>query len=227
MQRWQKETTETIMPINTKQKMSVAIATLLALEVGMFQPTEAKINTDSIKNFFNKIKSGISKANKVLTTIQNESPTAANSSAFGAVVQGASQLEQRLQQGDPAVLQTLQQLQSQYQNLEQLRQLAQAAGASIQDRVNYLNAYNNFRISVTTALTNSDSIMQAKALEYNNAKAENDALKNLSANADKGYAASQSVNPSTTAAGGSAEGAANEASGTGGVAQQQPILQAQ
>lgn len=173
--------------INTK----IFIATISVLGLGIFQQTEASSLKDKLSNLLSKAKTAVSTANNVLTTINNKSTTAANSAAFGTVLNNVSSLNDKLTL-DSGV-QDAQTLLQEYQQLEILRQTAQTQGATVQDKVNYLNAYNTFKQKVTLAIQNSNVTLQQKENEYNTAKSENEMLTKMNSGADAGYTASAQV----------------------------------
>lgn len=211
---------------NTK----ILIAAFGVLGLMLSQQSEAKTAKEVFSSLFSKIKTGISKANTVLTTIEGESNTAANDSTYGkvqgvvstanSVLDKASTVVNNVQSasgsGLTSIIQgvaagmggsssngvstmpTPQQLQADHENLEVLRQKAQTSGASIQDKVNYLNAYSAFKTRCSTYLTNRNAELQTKAAEYETLKSEYEATYKLSTSADSAYAASQSATGGST-----------------------------
>lgn len=148
-------------------KTKMLVATVSVLGLGICQESGAKnlkeklsgfFNKDQVSDFFNKVKVGVSKANKVFNTINDKSSTAANNAAFGTVLNNVKMLDEKLSSG--AQIENLEELMQEYEQMEILRQKAQTIGATVQDKVNYLNAYNSFKMKVTVAIQNSGADLQ-------------------------------------------------------------------
>lgn len=156
---------------------------------------EAKI---SLSNIFNKVKTGIQKANNVVTNIQNQQGGVANNQTFQNVAQGINNLNQKLSPNSNNGTVNAQELQTMYNEMEVLRQKAQMPGATIQDKVNYLNSYSNFKSYALQTQQNTNITLQQKVNEYNLAKTEYETINKLVETADAGYASSQTATQVST-----------------------------